>query len=168
MEVMVMKRIRDRVGGLDVHRDTVVACCRVVDPDGSVNVTKASFSTTRKGLGELAEFLSDAAVDTVAMEATGVYWINLHGGLEEAGLEVVVVNGAHCRNFPGRKTDMEDCQWIGVLHAHGLLSGGFVPPSAIRRLRDYMRLRCSPKKHGKLLIDNNLAPGSPGAFIGRL
>lgn len=61
--------------------------------------------------------------------------------LEEAGLEVVVVNGAHCRNFPGRKSDMKDCQWLAVLHAHGLLSGGFVPPQDIRRLRDYMRLR---------------------------
>jgi transposase len=71
---MVMKRIRDRVAGLDVHRDTVVACCRVVDPDGEVEVTKQSFATTRKGLGELAVFLSDAAVTTVAMEATGVYW----------------------------------------------------------------------------------------------
>jgi transposase len=74
MEVMVMKRIRDRVGGLDVDRDAVVACARVVDPDGSVRVTKQSFSTTSKGLGELVTFLSDAAVDTVAMEATGVYW----------------------------------------------------------------------------------------------
>ena len=69
-----MKRIRDRVAGLDVHRDTVVACCRVVDPDGEVEVTKQSFATTRKGLGELAVSLSDAAVTTVAMEATGVYW----------------------------------------------------------------------------------------------
>jgi transposase len=73
------------------------------------------------------------------METTGVYWINLHGALEEAGIEVLVVNGAHCRNFPGRKTDMKDCQWIAVLHAHGLLSGGFVPPAPIRRLRDYIR-----------------------------
>ncbi len=69
------------------------------------------------------------------------YWINLHGALEEAGFEVVVVNGAHCRNFPGRKSDMKDCQWVAVLHAHGLLTGGFVPPFQIRRLRDYMRLR---------------------------
>ena len=69
-----MKRIRDQVGGLDVHRDTVVACTRVVAPDGEVEVTKQSFATTRKGLGELAVFLADAAVKTVAMEATGVYW----------------------------------------------------------------------------------------------
>jgi hypothetical protein len=69
-----VKQIRDRVGGLDVHRDTVVACCRVVQPDRSVEVTKKSFSTTSKGLGELAAWLSEASVETVAMEATGVYW----------------------------------------------------------------------------------------------
>jgi transposase len=69
-----VKRIRERVAGLDVHRDTVVACCQVKQPDRSIEVTKQSFSTTAKGLGELAAWLSDAGVETVAMEATGVYW----------------------------------------------------------------------------------------------
>jgi transposase len=99
------------------------------------------FLTVTAQMQEVCEFFKAEKVRTVAMEATGVYWINLHGALEEAGLEVVVVNGAHCRNFPGRKTDMKDCQWLAVLHAHGLLTGGFVPPAQIRRLRDYMRLR---------------------------
>lgn len=90
---------------------------------------------------QLCTYFKAEGVRTVAMEATGVYWINLYAALEEAGFEVVVVNGAHCRNIPGRKTDMKDCQWLAVLHAHGLLKGGFVPPSDIRRLRDYMRLR---------------------------
>jgi len=90
---------------------------------------------------QLCADLKAADVRTVAMEATGVYWINLYGALEEAGIEVKAVNGAHCRNIPGRKTDMKDCQWLAVLHAHGLLSGGFVPPEDIRRLRDYMRVR---------------------------
>jgi transposase len=99
------------------------------------------FLTVTAQMEELCRHLKAAGVRTVAMEATGVFWINLYGVLEEAGLEVVVVNGAHCRNIPGRKTDMKDCQWLAVLHAHGLLSGGFVPPSVIRRLRDYMRIR---------------------------
>jgi len=99
------------------------------------------FLTVTGQMQEVCAHLQAEGVRTVAMEATGVYWINLHGVLEEAGFEVVVVNGAHCRNFPGRKTDMKDCQWLAVLHAHGLLTGGFVPPSQIRRLRDYMRLR---------------------------
>jgi hypothetical protein len=75
------------------------------------------------------------------MEATGVYWLYAYAVLEAAGLEVVVVNGRHVRNLPGRKTDMADCQWLATLHAHGLLRGGFVPPAAIRRLQDYQRLR---------------------------
>jgi transposase len=92
-------------------------------------------------LKKLCQDLKAAGVTDVAIEATGVYWINVHGLLEEAGIRVMVVNGAHCRNIPGRKTDMKDCQWLAVLHAHGLLSGGFVPPAEIRRLRDYMRVR---------------------------
>ena len=99
------------------------------------------FLTVTGQMEAVAEHLKAQGVRTVAMEATGVYWINLHGALEAAELEVVVVNGAHCRNFPGRKSDMKDCQWLAVLHAHGLLSGGFVPPAQIRQLRDYMRLR---------------------------
>jgi transposase len=107
-----------------------------------VDVGSEKFFVTVTGQMEaVAEHLKAQGVRTVAMEATGVYWINLHGALEAAELEVVVVNGAHCRNFPGRKSDMKDCQWLAVLHAHGLLSGGFVPPAQIRQLRDYMRLR---------------------------
>lgn len=63
-----MKRIRDRVAGLDVHRDSVVACCRIAGPDGEVEVTKERFATTRKGLSELAAYLVDSGVATVAME----------------------------------------------------------------------------------------------------
>lgn len=99
------------------------------------------YLTVTEEIKRLVKELQEQGVKTVAMEATGVYWINVHGLLEEAGLAVVVVNGAHCRNIPGRKTDMKDCQWLAVLHAHGLLSGGFVPPAEIRRLRDYMRVR---------------------------
>jgi transposase len=99
------------------------------------------FLTVTEQMHALCEHFKAHGVRSVAMEATGVYWINLFGALEEAGLEVVVVNGAHCRNFPGRKTDMKDCQWLAVLHAHGLLTSGFVPAADIRQLRDYMRLR---------------------------
>ena len=69
-----MKQIRQRVGGLDIHRDSVVACTRVTAPDGSIEVAKGRFKTTQAGLAELTAFLMDAGVDTVAMEATGIYW----------------------------------------------------------------------------------------------
>ncbi|WP_166679195.1 MULTISPECIES: transposase [unclassified Paraburkholderia] len=78
---------------------------------------------------------------SVAMEATGVYWLPLYGVLENAGLEVRVVNGQQTRNLPGRKTDMADSQWGATLHMCGLLHAGFVPPADPRRLQDYLRLR---------------------------
>lgn len=99
------------------------------------------FGTVTDEVYRLRDYLREQRVSSVAMEATGVYWLYAYSVLEAAGLEVVVVNGRHVRNLPGRKTDMADCQWLATLHAHGLLRGGFVPPAAIRRLQDYQRLR---------------------------
>jgi|SRR5436190_6461771 transposase len=99
------------------------------------------FGTVTDEVYRLRDYLKEQSVDSVAMEATGVYWLYAYSVLEAAALEVVVVNGRHVRNLPGRKTDMADCQWLATLHAHGLLRGGFVPPAAIRRLQDYQRLR---------------------------
>jgi transposase len=136
-----MKRIRDRVAGLDVHRDTVVACCRVVDPDGEVEVTKQSFATTRKGLGELAAFLSGAAVETVAMEATGVYWKSPYYALEGMFEELWLCNAQHVKNVPGRKSDLSDAEWPADVAAHGMVRPSFVPPPEIRELREITRYR---------------------------
>ncbi len=136
-----MKRIRDRVGGLDVHRDTVVACTRVVAPDGEVEVTKQSFATTRKGLGELAAFLSGAAVTTVAMEATGVYWKAPYYALEGLFEELWLCNAQHVKNVPGRKSDLSDAEWLADVAAHGMVRPSFVPPPAIRELREITRYR---------------------------
>lgn len=99
------------------------------------------FGTFTRDLDTLNDWFKEQAVRTVAMEATGVYWLYLYEVLDAAGLNVVVVNGRHVQNVPGRKTDMADCQWLATLHAHGLLRGGFVPPVDIRRLQDYQRLR---------------------------
>jgi transposase len=137
----MMKRIRDRVAGLDVHRDTVVACCRVVDPGGEVEVTKQSFATTRKGLGELALFLSDAAITTVAMEATGVYWKPPYYALEGMFPELWLCNAQHVKNVPGRKSDLSDAEWLADVAAHGMVRPSFVPPPVIRELREVTRYR---------------------------
>src|ERR1044071_3636880 len=99
------------------------------------------FGTFTAQLEALRDWLKAQGVRSVAMEATGVYWLYLYEVLEAAGLEVVMVNGRYVQNVPGRKTDMSDCQWLATLHAHGLLRGGFVPPADIRRLQDYQRLR---------------------------
>jgi transposase len=99
------------------------------------------FGTMTRDVGRVVQWLVEQEVRTVAMEATGVYWMCLYAALAAAGLQVLVVNGRHVRNVPGRKTDMADCQWIATLHCHGLLSSGFVPSAQIRQLQDYMRLR---------------------------
>jgi hypothetical protein len=103
--------------------------------------TPKIFGTFTSDLERLSQWFREQAVHSVALEATGVYWLYLYEVLEAAGLEVVVVNGRHVQNVPGRKTDMTDCQWLATLHAHGLLRGGFVPPANIRKLQDYQRLR---------------------------
>lgn len=99
------------------------------------------FGTMTRDVQSLVTWLLEQGVRSVAMEATGVYWMYLYEALQAAGLAVVVVNGRHVRNVPGRKTDMADCQWLATLHAHGLLRSGFVPPEHVRRLQDYVRLR---------------------------
>jgi transposase len=102
-----VKRIRERVAGLDVHRDTVVACCQVKQPDRSIEVTKQSFATTVKGLGEMAAWLSDAGVDTVAMEATGVYWKPVYYCLEGLFDELWLCNAQY-----GEPAIMQN-EWAG-------------------------------------------------------
>ena len=99
------------------------------------------FECFTDSLHQLRDYLLQRQVSTVAMEATGVYWLPVFDILEAAGLEVVVVNGAHVKNVPGRKTDIQDCQWLAQLHGQGLLQAGFVPPAKIRKLRSYVRLR---------------------------
>jgi transposase len=136
-----VKRIRDKVAGLDVHRDTVVACARVVEPDRSVTVTKASFSTMARGLGQLAVWLRDAGVTTVAMEATGVYWKPVYYALEGLFDEVWLCNAAHVKNVPGRKTDLSDAEWLADVVSHGMVRPSFVPPQEIREVRELTRYR---------------------------
>ncbi|MGD9694012.1 MAG: transposase, partial [Phycisphaerales bacterium] len=116
----------DRVAGLDVHRDQVTACARVPRPSGrGRSSTVAEFSTTAGGLAALAEWLAGFGVTHVTMEATGIYWRPVFFALE-ADFELMLVNAAHMRNVPGRKTDVADARWIAELAEHGLLRPSFV------------------------------------------
>src|SRR5690606_35496005 len=94
-----------------------------------------SFGTFTSDLHRLARWLKDCAIHTVAMESTGVYWLPLYEVLEQEGFEVVLVNASHVRNVPGRKSDVQDCQWLQELHSYGLLRASFRPPAAIAELR---------------------------------
>ncbi len=136
-----MKQIRDRVAGLDVHRDSVIVCCRVRQPDGEIALSKERFATTRRGLAELAAFLAEQAVTTVAMEATGVYWKPVYYALEGLFAELWLCNAQHVKNVPGRKSDISDCEWLADVAAHGMVRPSFVPPPEIRELRELTRYR---------------------------
>ena len=99
------------------------------------------FEAFTADLYRLADWLAECRVETVVRESTGVYWIPLFGVLEERGFQVMLVDPRRIKNVPGRKTDVQDCQWLQQLHTYGLLSGAFRPDEDIRRLRSYLRQR---------------------------
>ena len=113
----------------------------VAVPPGTCARTVRSFPTFTEDLHALRDWLKEGGVTTVAMESTGVYWIPLFQILEAAGLEVCLVNARHCKNLPGRKTDVQDCQWLQHLHSVGLLRGSFRPAEQVCAVRTLLRHR---------------------------
>ena len=130
----------ERCCGLDVHKQTVAACVRVPGAQGRRTQEVRTFGTTTPDLLALQDWLAAHQVTHVAMESTGVFWKPVYYVLE-ARFTVLLVNAAHIKQVPGRKTDVRDCQWIAELLEHGLLRGSFVPPPVIRDLRELTRYR---------------------------
>jgi len=135
-----MERLIERVCGLDVHKQTVAACVRVPGSKSAREQHVQTFGTTAAELLVLRDWLEAHGVTHVAMESTGVYWKPIYYVLEER-FTCLLVNAAHVKQVPGRKTDVQDCVWIAQLLEHGLLRGSFVPPAPIRELRDLTRYR---------------------------
>jgi len=135
-----MDRWIERCCGLDVHKETVAACVRVPGAKGRRTQEVRTFGTTTPDLLALQDWLAAHQVTHVAMESTGVFWKPVYYVLE-ARFTVLLVNAAHVKQVPGRKTDVRDCQWIAELLEHGLLRGSFVPPPVIRDLRELTRYR---------------------------
>ena len=135
MEVMY-----PRCAGLDVHKETVVACVRIAS-DGEASASVRTFTTTTGGLIELSEWLEENGCTHVAMEATGVYWKPVWQVLADSSFELILANAAHVKNVPGRKTDVNDAMWLAELLAHGLVRASFVPEPAIQELRGLLRTR---------------------------
>jgi transposase len=136
-----MERQVERCCGLDVHRDTVAAGVRIGGGPGQRPQQHVqTFRTTAGDLVVLRDWLAAHAVTHVAMESTGVYWKPVYYALE-SDFTCLLVNAAHIKQLPGRKTDVKDCAWIAQLLEHGLLRGSFVPPAPIRELRDLTRYR---------------------------
>jgi len=134
-----MEVLHPRCAGLDVHKDTVVACVRVIQGRKIRRETR-TFGTTTSELLRLLEWLQKERVTQVAMEATGVYWKPVWHVLESS-CALVLANARQIKRVPGRKSDVTDAEWIADLAAHGLIQGSFVPPAPIQALRDLTRTR---------------------------
>ena len=109
-----MELLHRRCCGLDVHKETVVACLRLV-ADGKVTTEVRTFQTTTADLLRLSEWLAANDCTHVAMEATGVYWKPVWHILDDGEFALVLANAAHVKNVPGRKTDVNDAMWLAEL-----------------------------------------------------
>jgi transposase len=128
-----MQKIRTNVAGIDIGAKKVFTSV-----EGQPVVSHFTFT---QDFLQLRDYLLGHGVKTVAMEATGVYWVILYAILEEAGIDVWLVDGRQTKQVPGRKTDVKDCQWIQELHSYGLLNRCLVVDANINELRSYLRLR---------------------------
>jgi transposase len=128
-----LSKIYPNSAGIDIGSEKVFVSVE--------NQAVRNFRTFTSSYRELSVYLREKLVTHVAMEATGIYWITLYDILEEAGFDVTLVNPADSKNLPGRKTDVQDCQWIQQLFSYGLLRKSFVPEDIVRKLRVYTRMR---------------------------
>jgi transposase len=129
--------VHPRAAGIDVGNGAHYVAVR---PDQDQEPVRR-FECFTADLHRLADWLQACGVETVAMQSTGVYWIPLYEILEERGLEVYLVNARHTKNLPGRKSDVQESQWLLKLHTYGLLNNSFQPTAEIRRVRTYWRQR---------------------------
>jgi len=134
--------VYERACGLDIHKQTVVACLLVPGPDAPTHKEIRTFGTLTEELLQLADWLTAAGCTHVAMESTGVYWKPIYN-LLEGSFTLLLVNARHIKQVPGRKTDVRDCEWIADLLRHGLLRASFVPDRPQRELRELTRYRTS-------------------------
>lgn len=133
-----MEVVHRSCAGLDVHKKSVTVCA--ITPEGRQHAT---FQTVTAELLALIDWLAGLGVTHVAMESTGVYWKPLYNLLEGSGIAPMVVNAAHIKHVPGRKTDQKDAEWLAELLRHGLVRGSFIPDRDQRELRELVRYRRS-------------------------
>src|SRR5229473_1531273 len=129
--------VHPNAGGIDVGNESHFVA---VPPDRDANPVR-EFGCWTAALNEMVEWLKTCRIDTVAMQATGVYWIALYDVLEQHGIRVVLVNAQHTKNVPGRKTDVQECQWLMKLHTYGLLRDSFRLAQEMESVRTIWHLR---------------------------
>jgi transposase len=136
-----MDILHPRCCGIDVHKESVVACVRIQEGRRAQTEVRR-YGTTTSELLQLHGWLVETGCTHVAIESTSVYWKPVFN-LLEGSVEVVLANPFHIKAVPGRKTDVKDCEWLADLLAHGLIRASFIPPAEIRALRDLTRHRKS-------------------------
>ncbi|MCI5116295.1 MAG: IS110 family transposase [Candidatus Electrothrix sp. AX1] len=132
-----MHIIHPAAAGIDIGASEIYVA---VSDDRSDNPVRC-FDTFTEDLHKAAQWLKECGIESVAMESTGVYWIPVFQILERYGFDVILVNARHVKNVPGRKTDVQDCQWLQYLHTVGLLNGSFRPAQEICEVRSLLRHR---------------------------
>jgi transposase len=137
----MIEAIARSCAGLDVHKGVVTCTLLKEDSQGVLVKETREFPTFRRQLEELAGWLKSAEVELAVMESTGIYWKAVYEALEDAGLKVFVVNAMHVKKVPGRKTDVQDSEWLAELARCGLLRASFIPPKDLRQLRLLTRYR---------------------------
>jgi transposase len=135
-----MEKVYTHCAGLDVHKVTVVACRLRLDHAGHKQKESATFGTTTAELLRLSDWLTAGQCTHVAMESTGEFWKPVWNILE-GNFELLLVNAQHIKRVPGRKTDVQDAEWLAELLQHGLVTASFIPPRAQRERRDLTRQR---------------------------
>lgn len=136
----VMDVLHANCAGLDVHKDSVVACSRRLR-DGKIDREVRTFKTTTSALLDLSGWLAERGCMHIVMEATGVYWKPVWNILGDGDFELTLANAAHVKNVPGRKTDVNDATWLADLIAHGLVRASFVPDAPTQEQRALLRTR---------------------------
>jgi len=160
-----LERIQPHAAGVDIGAHEIMVC--VPGPD-STQIVRA-FGTYTADLEALADWLTGHEIETVAMESTGVYWIPLFELLEQRGFHCCLINAASSKRFPGRKSDVLDCQWLQTLHSYGLLADSFRPDADLIPLRTLLRHRAQLVQHRsphilhmqKALLQMNLQLATP-------
>lgn len=159
-----MELLHERCAGLDIGKKDLKACVRSPSPSGKRSRRQEirTFATTTNALLELRDWLVAEKVTLVVLEATGDYWRGAFYLMEDC-LNVILVNAAHAKGLPGRKTDVCDAAWLCQMGECGLLRASFVPPEPIRQLRDLTRYRstlAAERTREAQRLEKELEPGS--------
>src|SRR5437016_2719073 len=136
-EDLSLEVIHPDAGGIDIGNESHY----VAVPPSRDSQSVREFGCTTSELKGMAVWLKQCRIRTIALQSTGVYWVSVYDILEEAGFEVYLVNARETKNLPGRKSDVQESQWLMKLHTYGLLRNSFRPSQEIRTMRTYWRQR---------------------------